>query len=739
MQEGFFDRGLSNMLVAIRVRPLHAKEYACGDRDVIRAEDKLLVVLDLNDFEERKQVLHRSREQRFVFDRIFKDMPNDYVYQQTAAELIQPVLSGINACVFAYGPTGSGKTYTMLGNQEDLGICVLTIRDLFTKIHEDQERVYVLKISYVEIYNEAIRDLLAPSSGYLELRDDPVKGVVIAGITEFSVESTEQIVNLLTTGNKRRTTEATNANQTSSRSHAIFQIFVEFRNKTANTEIDVFSGKLSLIDLAGSERGTVTENRGIRLWEGAKINRSLLALANCINALGDKSKKGSFVPYRDSKLTRMLKDSLGGNCKTVMIANISPADSQFEETANTLKYASRAKNIKMKVQPNKKMVALHISEYKNIISDLRTEIESLKSQLHRGVHPVTTSAIQENCLCSCGRAQDEQEMRRLQAEIFENFQERIQLRRALLELEEQNALNALEVKRRQAEVLLWKRQEEANEQPSTERPASAVPQYVHRQFKDIQTIKASTDNNLKRKELMIQQLKENMVRGRQIRDSVDSVIKFADRREYLELLIKNHILEQTNVEQELQLQIQEKTLNDLQSLVIAQRKLLNESGIDDGSNLWQKLDAFIPETSVEPDDDIEEVTEEQLQAKGYEFEPIEDEEEEEEVVLEEDEFEASDFLLATSKAGADIDKSEEPLGFMLQGKSLIRKAAQEPEKPIKPEPTSVAASQPMQAPVMGLMINGKAFNDGLEVRPAVAKPKHTKKKPTGMDAYRKKK
>jgi kinesin family member 18/19 len=140
----------------------------------------------------------------------------------------------------------------------------------------------------------------------------------------------------------------------------------------------VLCGKLSLVDLAGSERGTVTENRGIRLMEGAKINTSLLALANCINALGDKNKKGSFVPFRDSKLTRMLKDSLGGNCKTVMIATVSPAGNQNEETINTLKYANRAKNIKMKVEANKKMVHLHIAAYKNIISDLRGEIEQLK-------------------------------------------------------------------------------------------------------------------------------------------------------------------------------------------------------------------------------------------------------------------------------------------------------------------------------------------------------------------------
>ena len=133
-----------------------------------------------------------------------------------------------------------------------------------------------------------------------------------------------------------------------------------------------------MIDLAGSERGTVTENRGIRLREGAKINRSLLALANCINALGDKNKKGTFVPYRDSKLTRMLKDSLGGNSKTLMMCNISPASSQFEETLNTLKYAARARKIKTRPKENKKMVQLHIAEYKNIISDLKTEISDLR-------------------------------------------------------------------------------------------------------------------------------------------------------------------------------------------------------------------------------------------------------------------------------------------------------------------------------------------------------------------------
>lgn len=176
------------------------------------------------------------------------------------------------------------------------------------------------------------------------------------------VENTKEMMNILMDGNRRRTTESTNANMTSSRSHAIFQIFCKIVDRKKGPKINLLESKLSLIDLAGSERGTVTENRGIRLKEGAKINRSLLALANCINALGDKNNKGKFIPYRDSKLTRLLKDSLGGNSKTVMICNTSPASSQFEETLNTLKYANRAKEIKIVATQNKRLVSLHVSE-----------------------------------------------------------------------------------------------------------------------------------------------------------------------------------------------------------------------------------------------------------------------------------------------------------------------------------------------------------------------------------------
>ncbi len=208
----------------------------------------------------------------------------------------------------------------------------------------------------------------------------------MAGLSEIEVDTPEEILDLLIFGNKNRTSEATEANETSSRSHAVLQITVEHKDKDAGIEAEIRIGKLSLIDLAGSERAAKTNNRGIRLIEGANINRSLLALGNCINALHENNSRSqtNYVPYRDSKLTRLLKDSLGGNCRTVMIANISPSHMCYEDTHNTLKYANRAKNIKTNVTRNVLNVEYHVSKYTNIIASLKQEISDLKGQIAGG-------------------------------------------------------------------------------------------------------------------------------------------------------------------------------------------------------------------------------------------------------------------------------------------------------------------------------------------------------------------
>jgi kinesin family protein 18/19 len=184
---------------------------------------------------------------------------------------------------------------------------------------------YKVIVSFLEVYNENIRDLLSDVEEYLDLREDPIKGPVVASITEIETCSGQEIMQLLHQGNSKRSQAATAANEVSSRSHAVLQVLVECRDRAPGVVANIKVGKLSLVDLAGSERAANTKNIGQRLMEGANINRSLLALGNCINALGEKGNKGNFVPYRDSKLTRLLKDSLGGNCRTVMIANISSA------------------------------------------------------------------------------------------------------------------------------------------------------------------------------------------------------------------------------------------------------------------------------------------------------------------------------------------------------------------------------------------------------------------------------
>lgn len=331
----------------------------------------------------------RSKEKTYAFDYAFdEDIGQNYIFDKTTKFLIDGIMQGYNASVFAYGSTGAGKTYTMLGTEDQPGIMMQSIDELFNCIDKyENERDYKLKISYVEVYNENIKDLLTDREESLDLREDTVKGVCVAGVTEIMTTNVDEIMTYIRQGNRQRTKERTDANEASSRSHAVLQFTVEHKDKAHGINAEINIAKLSLIDLAGSERASNTNNRGLRLVEGANINKSLLALGNCINALCEQTKMGPIaaknqhIPYRDSKLTRLLKDSLGGNCRTVMIANISPAFTAYEDTLNTLKYADRAKQIKTIVKRNVLNVEFHISNYTKIINQLRDEIINLRGQL----------------------------------------------------------------------------------------------------------------------------------------------------------------------------------------------------------------------------------------------------------------------------------------------------------------------------------------------------------------------
>ena len=393
-------KGTYNILVCVRCRPLSSLEYQLSTFETIRIMDnKMVILMDPIEYNGPNTIFkNRSREQTYAFDFAFdKYSSQEVVFENSTKFLIEGVVNGYNATVFAYGATGAGKTYTMLGTESNPGIMPLTLKELFNKVKLlKSERQYKLKFWYLEIYNENIRDLLrfmnqSNSAGNimeenesLDLREDPIKGIIVSGITEINVNNSDDMLKILKRGNRNRTQEATGANETSSRSHAILQVSIEYKDKNCGIDFEIKYSKLSLIDLAGSERASATQNRGIRLIEGANINRSLLTLGNCINALCDAMSKGikkPYVPYRDSKLTRLLKDSLGGNARTVMIANVSPSINTFDDTYNTLKYANRAKNIKTVVTRNILNAQYHISNYANIINNLKNEIAQLKQQL----------------------------------------------------------------------------------------------------------------------------------------------------------------------------------------------------------------------------------------------------------------------------------------------------------------------------------------------------------------------
>mmetsp|Transcript_2324 Transcript_2324/g.3367 ORF Transcript_2324/g.3367 Transcript_2324/m.3367 type:complete len:921 (+) Transcript_2324:100-2862(+) len=399
----------NNIKVYVRIRPANQKERAAASNTNIisRMDDQVLIFdpspNDMYTTPSKRRALgvRRGKDLKFVFDRVFSQHSMQMeVYQHTTKNLIDGVLNGYNATVFAYGATGAGKTYTMLGSdQSGPGVQVLTTIDLFKMMNSQKsEKEFRVTITYLEIYNEQIRDLLVSQQAEntangttkilkkkkkkpsLLLLQDPVKGMKVQGLSEHHPETAEEVMALLRRGNTNRMMAGTAANEQSSRSHAVFQILVESRAIGEGVNHQVKYGKLSLIDLAGSERASETKNRGIRLTEGGNINKSLLALANCINALGSKKKSSKYVPYRNSKLTRLLKDSLGGNCRTVMISNVSPSDLSYEDTYNTLKYASRAKNIKTKVVRNIQNVSVHLSKYRSVMSELEKKIDTLKNE-----------------------------------------------------------------------------------------------------------------------------------------------------------------------------------------------------------------------------------------------------------------------------------------------------------------------------------------------------------------------
>ncbi|XP_033221972.1 kinesin-like protein KIF18A [Belonocnema kinseyi] len=377
----------SSIKVIVRVRPHNERENQENYRTVIKVVDDQMLIFDPKEEENpffyrgvvqkgRDLLKKQNKELQFVFDKVFNmGCSNQDIFEGSTKDLIINLLDGYNCSVFAYGATGAGKTHTMLGKDDDPGITFRTMAELFHQIELQKEnRDFELGVTYLEIYNENVQDLLH-KSGPLHLREDGRAGIIVAGLKIITIHSPDELLSLLAKGNRNRTQHPTDANEESSRSHAVFQVYVNITNKLDGQVKHV---KLSMIDLAGSERASATGCKGARFKEGANINKSLLALGNCINNLADGIKH---IPYRESKLTRLLKDSLGGNCQTVMIANISPSSMTYEDTCNTLRYANRAKKIKTNIKKNIVNCQMHVSGYIKLVEEQKKEIAMLRQQM----------------------------------------------------------------------------------------------------------------------------------------------------------------------------------------------------------------------------------------------------------------------------------------------------------------------------------------------------------------------
>ncbi|XP_066520582.1 kinesin-like protein KIF1A isoform X8 [Hoplias malabaricus] len=382
----------ASVKVAVRVRPFNSREMSKESKCIIQMSGNTTTILN-------PKVPKETKSFNFDYSYWSHTSPEDInyasqqqVYKDIGEEMLLHAFEGYNVCIFAYGQTGAGKSYTMMGKQEkdQEGIIPLLCEDLFTKINDsnnDNSKSYSVEVSYMEIYCERVRDLLNPKNkGNLRVREHPLLGPYVEDLSKLAVTSYNDIQDLMDSGNKARTVAATNMNETSSRSHAVFNII--FTQKRHDAETDNTSekvSKISLVDLAGSERADSTGAKGTRLKEGANINKSLTTLGKVISALAEvdsgsnknkkKKKVESFIPYRDSVLTWLLRENLGGNSRTAMVAALSPADINYDETLSTLRYADRAKQIRCNAVINE-------DPNNRLVRELKDEVSRLKELLY---------------------------------------------------------------------------------------------------------------------------------------------------------------------------------------------------------------------------------------------------------------------------------------------------------------------------------------------------------------------
>jgi len=502
--------------VVIRCRPMSKQEVIDGRENIldIRIKDGVVAIRkpDSKDFKD------------FTFDGVYApDTLQANFYNDTGFPVVESVMEGYNSTIFAYGQTGTGKTFTMVGaesveNPELRGVIPRAFEHIFNSINTTPSKKFLVRASYLEIYNEEIRDLLSKNPKQkLELKDHPDGGVFVKDLTNFIVKGVDEMRSVMDAGQRNRSVASTLMNSESSRSHSIFTVTVETAETKPDGEEHIKVGKMNMVDLAGSERQSKTGASGDTLKEATKINMSLSALGNVISALVDA--KTSFIPYRDSKLTRLLQDSLGGNTKTVMCANLGPVDYNYDETLSTLRYAYRAKSIKNKPKINEDPKDAMLREFQDEIARLKAKLEKGSGGGGGVGRKRASAAPAAPGAPGAPGAQAEQEVI-IEKEVQEVIVEKVRVEEQVKEVNRnitdadiaaiQESINA-EKQEIEAEIEAERRQIEAQKDMADEEKA--------RLFQELQETQARKEEEAQMQATMLQKLKameEKMLVGSQV-------------------------------------------------------------------------------------------------------------------------------------------------------------------------------------------------------------------------------
>ncbi|KAM3939080.1 kinesin-like protein KIF27 isoform 1-T1 [Leptodactylus fuscus] len=538
--------------VAVRIRPLLSKEILHNHQVCVRPVPN-------------SQQIIIGKDRVFTFDYVFgKSSTQDDVYSCCIKPLLVSLIEGYNSTVFAYGQTGSGKTYTIGGGHiasvadEEKGIIPRAIQELFQAISENHNIEFTVKVSYIEVYKEDLRDLLELETNVkdIHIREDEKGNTVIIGAKECQVESADEVMSLLEAGSAVRHTSTTQMNERSSRSHAIFTISIcqQRDANNGNTEngskksVQMICSKFHFVDLAGSERVTKTGNTGERFKESIQINSGLLALGNVISALADPKRKNAHVPYRDAKITRILKDSLGGNAKTVMITCISPSTSDFDESLNSLKYSNRARNIRNKPIVNYNPDWDRIDEMELEIKALREALQNQQSSRVSRTSQVSQDWSQEK---SKIRALEEQ-LAQYQLECFNHRHCTEEALELLHELRDVSGLTKPQKSRLQSWLVMAEELRSDmtvmsgtdGSATSREEPHHITILQLKRELKKCQDTLAADEEVFARKEMELKELQENIQSWQQENQHYQKSLHEAEHSKNLqtEKLVEQQIL-----------------------------------------------------------------------------------------------------------------------------------------------------------------------------------------------------